>query len=40
VIIFPLREVFEKHKDVSVLFAKLLSALRSDEASSALEKPA
>lgn len=38
VMIFPLRQVYEKHKDVSVFFARLLSALHSDEASSALEK--
>jgi hypothetical protein len=38
VMIFPLRQVYERHKDISNFFGKLLAALRSSEASHALEK--
>jgi hypothetical protein len=38
VMIFPLREIYEKYKDISIFFAKLCAALRSDEASNALDK--
>lgn len=38
VMIFPLREMYEKHKDISFFFEKLLAALHSVEASNAIEK--
>jgi len=38
VMIFPLRHIYEKHKDISIFFAKLLGALQSSDASAALEK--
>ncbi|MCX7098481.1 MAG: hypothetical protein NTV43_11330 [Methylococcales bacterium] len=38
VMIFPLRQIYEKHNDISTFFGQLLSALHSSEASNALEK--
>jgi hypothetical protein len=38
VMLFPLREMYEKHQDISIFFEKLLAALHSAEASSALKK--
>lgn len=38
VMIFPLKEIYEKYKDISIFFAKLCMALHSDEASNALDK--
>jgi hypothetical protein len=38
VMIFPLRQVYETHKDISAFLEKLLRALHSAEASAALEK--
>ncbi len=38
VLIFPLRQIYEQHKDISVFFNQLLSALRAPEAMAALEK--
>lgn len=38
VMIFPLRQIYEEHKDVSIFFWKLLAALQLTEASNALEK--
>jgi hypothetical protein len=38
VMIFPLAEMYNKHKDISLFFEKLLAALHSSEASNALQK--
>ena len=38
VMIFPLKQIYERHKDISIFFEKLLKALHSSEASAALEK--
>ncbi|SRR5713101_3275186 len=38
VMIFPLREMYKKDKDISIFFEKLLAALHSDEASDAIKK--
>jgi hypothetical protein len=38
VMIFPLRGAYEKHTDISVFFGKLITALHSADASSALGK--
>ena len=38
VMIFPLRQIYESQKDISIFFGSLLQALHSSEASIALEK--
>jgi hypothetical protein len=38
VMVFPLRRIYEKDKDISIFFEKLLKALHSPDASAALEK--
>lgn len=38
VMIFPLRQIYEKHQDISIFFGKLLAALNSNEASDALNR--
>jgi len=38
VMVFPLRQIYERHKDISIFFEKLLRVLHSSEASAALEK--
>jgi hypothetical protein len=38
VMVFPLREVYEKDKDFAIFFGKLIEALHSNEASDALDK--
>ena len=36
VMVFPLRQIYERHKDISVFLTKLLEALHSSDASDAL----
>jgi hypothetical protein len=38
IMIFPLGEMYKRDGDISIFFEKLLAALHSDEASSAIEK--
>ncbi|WP_433965868.1 hypothetical protein [Tunturiibacter gelidiferens] len=38
VMIFPLREIYKKHNDISIFFGKLLAALHSNKASYALDR--
>jgi hypothetical protein len=38
VMIFPMRQIYEKHKDISIFFGRLLAALHSTEVSNALDR--
>ena len=37
VMIFPLRQIYERHKDISIFFDKLIKALHSSDAADALD---